>query len=125
MAENLQREDVETLIFFQIWLLKKISFAAHPPSTFVSNWLGNYNFYANADQGNKVLSTLQDTLMDQNSIIGKELHKLPLHHATSIINSARIRAYHVSKNDNETHWAFYTDTPYPNNIELHHNWVDA
>src|SRR5260370_27567620 len=74
LVENLwKEEDVETLLFYQIWLSKKISFAAHLSNTFVSNWIGNYNFYANTDQEDVVLSTLQDTLADQTSIISNEV----------------------------------------------------
>ena len=87
MVENLHKSDAETLLYYQVWLSKKISFAAHPPDTFVTNWVGNYHFYANEDQEKEVISTIQSTLADKTSTIGKEVDKLPLFLASTIINS--------------------------------------
>src|SRR5258707_9718609 len=49
MVENLHKSDAKTLLYYQVWLSKKISFAAHPPDTFIMNWVGNYHFYTNED----------------------------------------------------------------------------
>jgi len=124
MVENLRKSDAETLLYYQVWLSKKISFATHPLDTFVTNWVGNYHFYANEDQEKEVLATIQTTLVDKTSAIGKEIEKLPLFLASAIINSASTRAYKIGRNDPETHWAFYIDTPHPDNIENHWKWVN-
>ncbi len=125
MVENLWKQDTQTLLFHQFWLSKKISFAAHPPDTFITRWVGNYLFYAMKDQECKVLQALQNTLADKTTVIGKEINKLPLFLATSIIDSVKVRAYQVGRSNPETHWALYIETPHPKNIELHCKWVDA
>ena len=124
MVENLQKTDLETILYHQFWLSSKISFAAHPSDTFITKWVGNYLFYAKEDQQREVIATLQQTLVDKTSAIRKELDKLPLFLATSIINSINTRAYQVGRNKTKTHWAFYIESPHPNNIKQHHKWVD-
>src|SRR5258708_14053044 len=93
-----------------------------PPDTFITKWVGNYLFYTTKDQECKVLLALQNTLADKTTVIGKEIDKLPLFLATSIINCTKVRAYQVRRSDPETHWAFYLESPHPKNIKLHHRW---
>src|SRR5258708_1109485 len=107
MVENLCKTDAKTLLFYQVWLSKKISFVAHPSDMFVTNWVGNYHFYANEDQEKEVISTIQSTLTDKTSTIGKEVDKLPLFLASTTINSTSTRAYKIGRSDPKTHWALY------------------
>ncbi|KAF8322773.1 uncharacterized protein EI90DRAFT_3020039 [Cantharellus anzutake] len=126
MIAGLRYRDAATLLYYQFWLSKAFSFAAHPASDFTSTWLGNWVFAAGEDEEAAVTECLKQNMALTNTAIGQHLINETLNttHRCEIIDSAEARPITtIRRGTPSTHWVFTAISPHPSDANKHRQWV--